>query len=98
MVTALSAQIRQLLSALRWSLTQVREMELVHQGRLAHNRVTLDTTSMEDIGVSHASACTEGSSCKRRFNLPPVFHRRKGGHIARAVPTVVLTARAAKMY
>src|SRR3989442_10124365 len=39
-------------------------------GRLEHHRVTVESTSAEDIGVSDAGGYTGGSCCKHRLNLP----------------------------
>jgi IS30 family transposase len=41
--------------------------------RLEQDRVTVESTSAKDVGVSHASDYTGGSCCKHQLNLPPPF-------------------------
>src|SRR3989442_14468394 len=44
-------------------------------GRLEDHRVTVESTSAEDIGVSDAGGYTGGSCCTHRLNLPRLFLR-----------------------
>ena len=41
--------------------------------RLEHDRMTLDSTSTKDVGVSDAGECTGDSYCKHRLSLRRIF-------------------------